>query len=140
MTTDVVVRPDGKISLPVLNEIQAAGLTPEQLRASVTTAAGRFFEEPSVNVVVKQINSRKVSITGEDAKPGLFPLSGRMTVLQLIAAAGGLGEFAKGDAISVIRTEGDKQTQFKFNYKDVVRGKNLKQNIELHIGDVVVVP
>src|SRR5262245_47312481 len=75
MTTDVVVRPDGRISLPVINELQAAGLTPDQLREGITTAASKYFEEPSVNVVVKQINSRKVSIMGEVAKPGQYPLS-----------------------------------------------------------------
>ncbi len=140
MTTDVVVRPDGKISLPVLNEIDAAGLTPEQLRASILAVAVKYFEDPSVNIVVKQINSRKVSITGEVAKPGLYSLGGGMTVLQLIAAAGGLNEYAKADKIAVIRTEGAKQTRYRVNYKDVIDGKNLKQNIELKIGDVVIVP
>ena len=131
MTTDVVVRPDGRISLPVLNELAAAGLTPEQLRTSILTAAAKYFEDPSVNIVVKQINSRRVSITGEVSKPGLYPLGGGMTVIQLIAAAGGLNEYAKSDKIAVIRTEGGKQTRFRVNYKDVINGKNLKQNIEL---------
>ena len=140
MTTDVVVRPDGKISLPVLNEIAAAGLTPEQLRVGILAAATKYFEDPSVNIVVKQINSRRVSITGEVSKPGQYPLGGGMTVIQLIAAAGGVNEYAKSDKIAIIRTEGTKQTRFKVNYKEVIEGKNLKQNIELKVGDVVIVP
>ncbi len=140
MTTDVVVRPDGKISLPVLNELDASGLTPEQLRTSILAAAAKYFEDPSVNIVVKQINSRKVSITGEVSKPGQYTLGGGMTVIQLIAAAGGLNEYAKSDKIAVIRTEAGKQTRFRVNYKDVINGKNLKQNIELKVGDVIIVP
>ena len=135
----VVVRPDGKITLPVMNEIVAAGLTTEQLRTAVTALAVKFKEDPSVTVVVKQINSRKVFITGEVAKPGPYALSGRMTVIQLIALAGGLNEYAKADSIAVIRTEGDQQKYIRVNYEQVVKGKNLKQNVDLHVGDVVMV-
>jgi polysaccharide biosynthesis/export protein len=140
MTQDVAVRPDGKISLPLLNEVQAAGLTPEQLRERVTEASKRFFESPTVSVVVKQINSRKVYITGQVGKPGTYPLMGPMTVLQLITVAGGVLEYAKQDDIGIIRTESGKQTRLRFNYKDVTRGKNLEQNIELKPGDQIVVP
>ncbi|MCC7009145.1 MAG: polysaccharide biosynthesis/export family protein [Acidobacteria bacterium] len=140
MTTDVVVRPDGKITLPVLNEIRAAGLTPEQLRADVLTAATKFFEAPVVSVSVKQINSRKVFVMGEVAKPGPYPLSGKLTVLQMIAMAGGLNEFAKGDKIAVIRTEQGQPKRYRVNYNDIVEGKNLRQNIELAVGDTIVVP
>ena len=89
MSSDVQVRPDGKISLPLLNDVQAAGLTPEQLRVQITAAATRLVEDPTVSVVVKEINSRRVFITGQVAKPGTYALSGPTTVLQLIAMAGG---------------------------------------------------
>jgi len=140
MTTDVVVRPDGKISLPLLNELTAAGQTPEQLRAAVAQAATKYFEDPSVNVVVKQVNSRKVFITGEVNKPATYALSGPMTVLQLIALAGGLSDFAKKDEIAVLRTENGKQARYAVKYNEIIKGKNLQQNIELKVGDVIVVP
>lgn len=140
MSSDVFVRPDGKISLPLLNDIQASGLTPDQLRISVTEAAGKFVEEPAVTVVVKSINSRKVFITGQVAKPGPYALGGPTTVLQLIATAGGVAEYAKSDKIVVMRTENGKTVSYKFNYKDVTEGKKLQQNIDLKPGDTIVVP
>lgn len=140
LSADVVVRPDGMISLPLLNDIRAAGLTPEQLRQTLTTAAAKFVEEPTVTVVVKAINSRKVSITGQVGKPGPYPLSGPMTVLQLLAAAGGVAEYADKEKIIVIRIEGGKSVALKFNYKEVMNGKKLEQNIELKPGDTVIVP
>lgn len=140
MSSEVAVRPDGKISLPLLNEVQASGLTPEQLRLQLTTAAAKFIEEPTVTVVVKQINSRKVFITGMVGKPGPYPLSGPMTVLQLIAMAGGLHEYADSKNISIVRVVDGRQTSFRFNYKDVMKRKNLQQNIELKPGDTIIVP
>jgi len=92
LSADVVVRPDGLISLPLLNDVNASGLTPEQLRVAISQGASKFVEEPTVSVVVKAINSRKVFITGQVAKPGPVPLGGPMTVLQLIAMAGGVAE------------------------------------------------
>jgi len=141
MTTDVVVRPDGKISLPLLNEIQAAGLTPSELRERLTDESKRYIEDPNVTVVVKQINSRKVFITGEVAKPGPYPLTAPTTVLQLIAMVGGLKEYADSKKIAVVRTDKNgRQTMFRFNLKDVIAGKNLRQNIELMPGDTIIVP
>jgi len=140
MSGDVVVRPDGKISLPLVNEVQAAGLTPEQLRTQITEAAGKLFEEPSVTVVVKAINSRKVFVTGQVTKPGPYPLSGPTTVMQLLASAGGVLEYADTENISILRTENGKPMRYRFNYKDVSKGKSLNQNIELKPGDTVVVP
>jgi len=140
MSSDVGVRPDGKISLPLINDVQASGLTPEQLRLSITEAAGKFVEDPSVTVVVKGINSRKVYITGQVGKPGPYPLGGPTTVLQLLATAGGVGEYSKSDKIVVMRTENGKTVSHKFNYKDVIQGKNLLQNIELKPGDTIIVP
>ena len=140
MSADVEVRPDGKISLPVLNEVVAAGLTAEQLRARITEAASKFVTDPTVSVVVRGINSRKVFITGMVAKPGDYSIPGRTTVLQLIAMAGGLHEFADAKSITINRFENGHQVSLRFNYKDVSKGKNLKQNIELKPGDTVIVP
>jgi polysaccharide export outer membrane protein len=140
LTTEVVVRPDGMISLPMLSDVQAAGLTPEQLRDNVTESAKRFIEDPAVTVIVKQINSRKVFITGQVQKPGPYPLTAPTTVMQLIAIAGGLSEFADEKGITVMRTENGKPVSFAFNYKEVARRRNLKQNIELKPGDTVIVP
>ncbi len=143
LSGDVVVRPDGKISLPLVNEIQAAGLTTEQLRATLTTAYTKFNEDPTVFVTVRQINSRNVFITGQVVKPGMYPLNGPMTVIQLIAAAGGLNDYADKGNIVVVRG-GDKRPDgvpwsFKINYNDLISRKNLQQNIELKPGDTVIV-
>lgn len=141
MTGDVTVRPDGRITLPLIGEIQAAGLTPEALKSRIMTAATKLFkEEPAITVVVRQINSRKVFITGMVAKSGDYSIPGRTTVLQLIAMAGGLHEFADAKNITINRTENGRQVSLRFNYKDVSKGKNLKQNIELKPGDTIIVP
>lgn len=140
MSGDLTVRPDGKISLPLINDIQAAGLTPEQLRIRLTEAAAKYIEAPTVTVVVKTINSRKVFIMGQVSKPGAYPISGPITVLQLLTLAGGMLEFADAEHIVIMRTENGKTTSHDFNYKDVLRGRNLKQNIELKPGDTIVVP
>jgi polysaccharide export outer membrane protein len=140
LSSEVVVRPDGRISLPLLNDVQAAGLTADELREKVMTEANNFVEDATATVVVKQINSRKVYITGNVNKPGLYPLTGPMNVLQLIAVAGGLLEFANGEKIRVMRIENGNPIAQPFNYKSVAEGKNLRQNIELRPGDTVVVP
>ena len=140
MTTDAHVRPDGRIALPLLNEVQAAGLTPEQLREKLTEESRKYMEDPNITVVVRAINSRKVFITGEVNKPGPYPLAGPTSVMQLIAMAGGLREYANSKGIVIMRTENGKPISLKFNYKDVIAGKNLKQNVELKPGDTVVVP
>jgi polysaccharide export outer membrane protein len=141
MTTDSAqVRPDGRIALPLLNDVDAAGLTPEQLREKLTEESKKYMEDPNITVVVRQINSRRAFITGEVNKPGPYSLTSPTSVMQLIAMAGGLREYANGKKIVIMRTENGRQTSLKFNYKDVVAGKNLKQNIELKPGDTVVVP
>jgi polysaccharide biosynthesis/export protein len=140
LSQDVMVRPDGKISVPLLNDIDAAGLTPEQLRERVMAQAQRLVEDANVTVIVKQINSRRVYITGQVGKPGPYPLSGPTTVLQLIATAGGLLEYADAEKIVVMRNENGIPSNYRFNYKEVIRQKNLKQNIELKPNDTVVVP
>jgi len=140
LSADVTVRPDGRISLPLLNEVKAAGYTPEELRAALARSAAKFIEEPDVTVMVKEIHSRNVYITGNVAKAATYPLNNDMTVLQLIAAAGGLQEYADSKNIVVIRTADGHQEFHKFNYKDFVGGKHIEQNIILKPGDTVVVP
>lgn len=140
LSAEVTVRPDGKISLPLLNEIVAAGLTPDQLRANLVDRAKRFIENPSASVIVRNVKSRKVFVTGAVSKPGSYVLAGPTTVLQLIALAGGLTEWAKSDRIVVIRGNGHRQLALAFNYQDVGRRKNLAQNILLEPGDTVMVP
>ena len=137
--TEVVVRPDGRISLPLLNDVQAAGYTPQQLAATLEEAASKFITEPNATVIVKEIRSRKVFVLGEVGIPGMVPLVGDMTVLQLIAVGGGLNEYADKKNIVIIRTEDGHEQRLKFNYTEVVNGKNAQQNIFLQPGDTVVV-
>jgi polysaccharide export outer membrane protein len=140
MSADVVVRPDGMISLPLLNDVRAAGLTPDQLRATVTKGATAFVEGPNVQVIVREIVSRRVFITGMVASPAHYPLVGPTNVIQLIAMAGGLQEYANKKNIRIIREENGQQRSYRFNYNDVLEGKNLAQNIDLKPGDTVLVP
>jgi polysaccharide export outer membrane protein len=139
MTQEVTVRPDGNITLPLMGDIKAAGLKPTELRELVATSASKFIEDPNVTVVVKQINSRNVFIMGGVTRPGPYPVSGQMTVAQLIAVAGGLTEFADAGNIRILRVENGKTTSLKFNYNDVMDGKKLEQNIDLKPGDTVMV-
>jgi polysaccharide export outer membrane protein len=140
MSADAQVRPDGRIALPLINEVKAAGLTPEQLRQKIAEESKRFMEDASVTVVVREINSRKAFITGEINKPGTYPLTSPTTVMQLIAMAGGLREYANGKKIVIMRTVNGAPRRLPFNYNDIIDGKNLHQNIELSPGDTVVVP
>jgi polysaccharide export outer membrane protein len=140
MSGDVVVRPDGMVTLALIGELKAAGLRPEALRDAIQAAATKFLADANVTVVVRQINSRKVFITGQVARPGEFPLSSPRTVLQVIALSGGLTEYAEGDKVTIMRTEGAATQTFKFNYKEVTKGKKIEQNILLKPGDTIVVP
>ncbi len=140
VTGDVMVRPDGMITLPLIRDIRAAGLTPQELADRLQTALREFVTDASVTVVVRQMNSRKVFITGEVARPGAYSLVSSMTVMQLIAVAGGLTEFAEGKSISVMRIEAGKTKILPFDYKNVANGKKPAQNVMLKPGDTVVVP
>jgi polysaccharide export outer membrane protein len=137
---DVTVRPDGRITVPVVGEIQAAGLTPLALQEQIATSAAKYINAPNVVVVVRTINSRKVFVTGRVTTPGAHPLIGPLTVMQAIALAGGLTEFADAKNITILRNENGRVVNLKFNYSDVARGKNVDQNVQLHPGDTVVVP
>lgn len=135
----VVVRPDGNISLPLVNEIAVAGLTPRQIQQVVTDKLKSVLTNPQVTVTVTEVHSKMVYITGEVIKPGAYSVATPLNVLQLIARAGGLSEFANRKNIYILRG-GDKTNRLHFNYKDVVGGKHSEQNIILQPGDTVVVP
>jgi polysaccharide biosynthesis/export protein len=136
----VPVRPDGKISLPLLNDVQAAGLNPGQLAAQITESLKKFVTNPQVTVIVTTINSQRVYILGEVSRPGAFPLLPNMTVLQALSSAGGFTQFAREKKIYVLRNEDGKQVKHPFDYKAVIDGKNPDQNIVLKAGDTIVVP
>lgn len=139
LSGDVVVRPDGKISLPMLNDLPAAGLTPEALAAVIEKAATKFVRDPGATVIVKEIRSRKIYVIGEVAKPGPFPLGAEMNVLQAIGEAGGFIEGANKGDVTIVRNESGKERRFKFDYNAVVKGRNLAQNIRLLPGDTIIV-
>jgi polysaccharide export outer membrane protein len=134
------VRPDGKVSLPLLNDVQATGLTPLELSKVITDGLKKFMNNPQVTVTVLEINSRRVYVTGEVSRPGMLPLLPNMTVLQALTAASGFTPFARTKSIYVLRNEGGKQVKYPFNYKDVIKGNHSEQNIELQSGDTIVVP
>ncbi|MBP1598855.1 MAG: kpsD 2, partial [Acidobacteria bacterium] len=134
----IVVRPDGKITLPLIGDVQAAGFTTKQLQDNLTERFKEFAQAPTVSVMVLKIESQRVSIVGNVSKPGTYPLGSPLTVLELIARAGGLTEYANTKNIKIVRKKDG--TTLNFNYKDAIKGKNLKQNVYLENGDIVMVP
>jgi len=136
----VMVRPDGKITLPLLNDVHAAGLTPDELKNSLTEKLGPFVNTPQVTVAVREINSRKVFIIGQVGHEGSYRINSTTSVLQIIAEAGGLRDFANRKGIYVLRTQNGSQQRLTFNYDKVIRGKDSKDNILLRPGDTIVVP
>jgi polysaccharide export outer membrane protein len=140
LTRTVPVRPDGKISLPLLNDIQAAGETPTQLAAHVTESLKRYVTDPQVTVIVTAINSQRVYLLGEVTRAGAYPLLPGMTVLQALSSAGGLTQYAHLQKIYVLRDAEGSQTKFAFNYKEFLKGRNPEQNVVLKVGDTIVVP
>src|SRR6266852_2705597 len=139
LTATLPVRPEGKIDLPLLNDVPAAGLTPLQLGASITEKLKKYIADPRVTVVVTAMNSRRVFVTGEVVHTGAMPLLPNMTMLQALSAAG-FTQFANLKNIYLLRTENGRQVKLPFNYKDVVKGNHPEQNIALKPGDTVVVP
>ena len=139
LTNTMPVRADGMISLPLLNDVQAAGLTPMQLAASITEKLKKYITDPHVTVEVTQMNSQRIYVTGEVLHPGAMNRTPDMTVLQALASAG-FSQFANTKGIYVLRTENGKQTKLPVNYKKLVKGENVEQNIVLKPGDTIVVP
>jgi len=140
MTRIVPVRPDGKISLPLIDDVQAAGWTPQQLASAVTEKLRKFVTEPQVAVIVTAINSQRVFVVGEVLRAGAFPLIPGMTVLQALASAGGFTTFADVKKIHVMRLVNGKHTWTPFNYREVLKGDKSDRNIKLEPVDTVVVP
>ena len=141
MSKTIPVRPDGMISLPLVGEVKAVGYTPVQLQDVLAEAMKKYISEPQVTIVVEKIASLSFNIVGEVQKPGYFPLTRRMTVLDAVSLAGGFKDFAKSKKVYVLRMGPDgKQQRLPFNYKQVIKGENPQQNIELHPGDTIVVP
>lgn len=139
LSRKVPVRPDGKISLPLVNDIQAAGLTPTQLRQQLTTKLAEFVPTPEVSVVVAEVQSNKVAVVGAVKMPNRFTLRSPATVLEMIALAQGLTEFANKDRIVVLRTNGTTTTRIPFNYRKVADGSD-QENFLVKPGDIIVVP
>lgn len=137
-TRVVPVRPDGKISLPLLQDIQAAGLTPSQLGGTISERLKKFITDPQVTVIVIEINSRRVFVIGEVMRPGAYPLMPGMTVLQALSSAGGFSMYANTKKIYVTRLENGKQVKFPFNYRAVLDGET--EVMALHPGDTIVIP
>jgi polysaccharide export outer membrane protein len=135
----VPVRPDGKISLPLLNDVQAAGLTPPQLATQITDSLKKYVTNPQVTVIVTTINSQRVYILGEVTRPGAFPILPGMSVLQALSSAGGFTQYARVKNIFVRRFENGKEVKYPFNYKEVINGKKPEQDILLKAGDTIVV-
>jgi polysaccharide export outer membrane protein len=140
LTRPVPVRPDGRISMPLLNDVQAAGRTPLQLAADITAGLKKFVTDPQVTVIVTTINSQRVFILGEVNRAGAYPLLPNMTVLQALSSAGGFTIYANLKKIYLLRVEDGKQVKHPFNYKDVLAGKAADQNIFVKAGDTIVVP
>ena len=139
LTETLPVRPDGKISMPLLNDVQAAGLSPVQLKDSLTEKLKKFIADPHVTVVVTAMNSRRIFVSGEVVHSGPMALLPHMTILQALAQAG-FTQFANLKSIYLLRTESGRQKKYPFNYKDVIKGNHPEQNFELKPGDTVVVP
>jgi polysaccharide export outer membrane protein len=141
ISRSIPVRSDGKISLPLVGELQAAGQTPLKLEQEIAARLKNFIAEPEVTVIVQTINSQKFNILGQVNRPGSFPLTNSATVLDAIALAGGFRDFAKQKSMYILRQNPDgTQTRIPFNYKEVIKGKNPAQNVKLQPRDTIVIP
>jgi polysaccharide biosynthesis/export protein len=140
ISTNAVVRPDGMITLPLLNDVKVTGMTTKELQDTLTERLKEFLKEPQVTVIVRQIRSRKVYLIGEVVRPGTYQLNNPKTVLQLMAEAGGPGAYAKLGSIYVLRQQDGAQKRLPFHYKKAMSGSNAADDIVLQPGDMVVVP
>lgn len=140
LSRSVPVRPDGKISLPLLNDVQASGLTPMQLGSEITSRLKKFIADPQVTIIVSRVNSQRIYIVGEVSHAGAFPLVPNMTVLEALSSAGGCSPFAKQTKIYILRVENGHEIRRPFNFKEVLSGQRMEQNIQLKPADTIVVP
>jgi polysaccharide biosynthesis/export protein len=135
-----VVRPDGKITVPLVKDLEVSGLTPIQAEQRITEGLTKFYEDPNVTVVVATINSKKIYINGAVKKEGPIPYMAGLTVLQALSEAGGLTDYAKRKKIYILRPDNGQTYRLEFNYDNVVKGENMEQNIMLLPGDTLVIP
>jgi polysaccharide export outer membrane protein len=140
LTRSLQVRPDGKISMPLLGDVQAAGLTPGQLAQTVSERLKKYLTAPQVTVILTQINSQRVYVLGEVTRPGAYPVLPGMTILQAISSAGGLTQFANSKKIFLMRDENHTQSKYPFSYKEVLDGRKAQENLAVKAGDTIVVP
>ncbi|MEJ5349924.1 MAG: polysaccharide biosynthesis/export family protein [Desulfosoma sp.] len=140
LSRETFVRMDGMISLPLLDDLQAAGRTPMEVKKDIQQRLSEFIEQPEVTVILKAATSQKFYMIGEIAKPGEYQLTTDITVLQAFAMAGGFTEWAEKDKVMILRREGDQEKRIPVNYKEIVKGKNTEQNILIQAGDTIVVP
>jgi polysaccharide export outer membrane protein len=141
LTKNIPVRSDGKISLPLVGEMQASGRTPLQLESDISSRLRNYITAPEVTVIVEQINSKKYNILGYVGRPGAYALTLTTTVMDAIALAGGFKDFAKSKGVYILRQNPDgTQSRLTFNYKDFIKGKNLSQNVKVEPGDMIIVP
>jgi polysaccharide export outer membrane protein len=140
LTRKVLVRPDGRVSFPLVQDMQAAGVSPGELKVQIEKKLAEFLSAPDVTIIVEAINSYRVYVLGKVQKPGAVSVEKPVTVLQALALAGGFQEFARDQEMTIIRTSGKENYVFNFNYRDAIHGKKPEQNILLRSGDVVVVP
>jgi polysaccharide export outer membrane protein len=139
LSRSLPVRLDGKISMPLLNDVQAAGLTATELSQSITEKLKKYLNAPRVTVMVSQMNSQRIYVLGEVTRPGAYPLLPGMTILQAISSAGGLTQFANSKRIFLLRNESQTLNKYPFNYNEVLDGRRPEQNLTLRAGDTVVV-
>jgi polysaccharide export outer membrane protein len=140
LSSKVVVRPDGRISFPLIQDMQAAGMNPGQLKDRIEERLKEYLDVPNVTVIVDAIQSYRVFVMGKVTRPGMLTMERPINVLQALSLAGGLAEFANPTEIVIFRNTGEDTTPFRFNYQEVIKGKNVSQNMFLRPGDVVVVP
>jgi polysaccharide export outer membrane protein len=140
ISRSIPVRSDGKISLPLVGEVQASGLTPLKLEKDIAEKLKSYISEPEVTVMVQQVNSQKFNVLGQVARPGTYVIANSPTVLDAIALAGGFRDFAKKKSIYVLRHSASGESRLPFNYKEVSQGKNMAQNVKLQPGDTIIVP
>ncbi len=140
LTQDVIVMPDGRISFPLIGEIEAQGKTVTGLQLTITEKLKEFITVPNVSVIVRESRSRIIYTIGKIVRPGPYPLAAEMTVIQALSACGGFAEWADEKHIIIVRREVGRETQILFNYKDFISGENVRQNILLKPGDTIVVP
>lgn len=140
LSRTVAIRPDGWISLPLIGDVKAAGVSPMQLKGAIVDKLKDFVAEPNVTVIVDDIRSFKIYIIGEVARPGVYPLKSATTIVQALAMAGGFTQFASRGRIMVLRREADKEGGLRFNYNDIASGTDLSKNLLLKPGDTIIVP